>query len=138
MVYCPAVELVPTASVVVSLLAAAVCIAAAAWARQAWPIGVRRVVEDLGQRVVAAETDLESLRREWQAKKLELEALDESVDGMLQSVEKKRRRIAALEAKQNGARLPVTALIDQFYAQVQARGGKRWDTCSLMQLLIKD
>ncbi len=28
--------------------------------------------------------------------------------------------------------------IDQFYAQVQARGGKRWDTCSLMQLLIKD
>ena len=103
MVYCPAVELVPTASVVVSLLAAAVCIAAAAWARQAWPIGVRRVVEDLGQRVVAAETDLESLRREWQAKKLELGALDESVDGMLQSVEKKRRRIAALEAKQNGA-----------------------------------
>jgi len=42
------------------------------------------------------------------------------------------------EAKNNGARLPVTALVDQFYAQVQARGGKRWDTCSLMQLLIKD
>src|SRR3546814_18749235 len=29
------------------------------------------------------------------------------------------------EAKQNGARLPVTALVDQFYAQVQARGGSR-------------
>jgi len=42
------------------------------------------------------------------------------------------------EAKNNGARLPLTALVDQFYAQVQARGGKRWDTCSLMQLLIKD
>jgi 3-hydroxyisobutyrate dehydrogenase len=42
------------------------------------------------------------------------------------------------EAKKNGARLPLTALVDQFYAQVQARGGKRWDTCSLMHLLIKD
>ncbi len=42
------------------------------------------------------------------------------------------------EAKKNGARLPTTAMIDQFYAQVQARGGARWDTCSLMHLLAKD
>ena len=42
------------------------------------------------------------------------------------------------EAKKNGARLPVTAAVDQFYAHVQARGGKRWDTCSLMHLLMKD
>jgi len=42
------------------------------------------------------------------------------------------------EAKKNGARLPVTALVDQFYAQVQARGGSRWDTSSLMNLLAKD
>ena len=42
------------------------------------------------------------------------------------------------EAKNNGARLPVTALIDQFYAQVQARGGNRWDTSSLMHLLAED
>ena len=42
------------------------------------------------------------------------------------------------EAKKNGARLPATALVDQFYAQVQARGGQRWDTCSLMHLLAKD
>lgn len=42
------------------------------------------------------------------------------------------------EAKKNGARLPVIALIDQFYAQVQARGGSRWDTASLMNLLAKD
>ncbi len=42
------------------------------------------------------------------------------------------------EAENNGARLPATALIDQFYAQVQARGGKRWDTSSLMQLLAND
>ena len=42
------------------------------------------------------------------------------------------------EANKTGARLPATALIDQFYAQVQARGGSRWDTCSLMHLLAKD
>ena len=42
------------------------------------------------------------------------------------------------EAKKNGARLPIIALIDQFYAQVQARGGSRWDTSSLMNLLAKD
>ena len=46
--------------------------------------------------------------------------------------------ICLAEAKRNGARLPVTALIDQFYAQVQARGGKRWDTSSLIQLLAND
>jgi 3-hydroxyisobutyrate dehydrogenase len=42
------------------------------------------------------------------------------------------------EAKKNGARLPVTALVDQFYAHVQARGGRRWDTSSLMNLLMQD
>ncbi len=42
------------------------------------------------------------------------------------------------EANRNGARLPVTALVDQFYAQVQARGGNRWDTSSLMHLLVND
>ena len=42
------------------------------------------------------------------------------------------------EARLNGARLPVAALIDQFYAQVQARGGRRWDTSSLIHLLMND
>ncbi len=46
--------------------------------------------------------------------------------------------IALEEANQNGARLPVAALIDQFYATVQARGGNRWDTSSLIHLLMKD
>ena len=36
------------------------------------------------------------------------------------------------EAKRNGARLPVTALVDQFYADIQARGGNRLDTSSLL------
>jgi 3-hydroxyisobutyrate dehydrogenase len=41
------------------------------------------------------------------------------------------------EARNNGARLPVTALVDQFYAQVQALGGGRWDTSSLIVPLQK-
>jgi 3-hydroxyisobutyrate dehydrogenase len=39
------------------------------------------------------------------------------------------------EAKRNGARLPVTALVDQFYADVQQAGGRRWDTSSLITRL---
>lgn len=41
------------------------------------------------------------------------------------------------EARRNGARVPVTALVDQFYAAVQAHGGARWDTSSLIQVLKK-
>jgi 3-hydroxyisobutyrate dehydrogenase-like beta-hydroxyacid dehydrogenase len=39
------------------------------------------------------------------------------------------------EARHNGAQLPVTALVDQFYAEVQAMGGRRWDTSSLIRRL---
>ena len=39
------------------------------------------------------------------------------------------------EARKNGANLPVTALVDQFYAEVQKMGGKRWDTSSLLARL---
>jgi 3-hydroxyisobutyrate dehydrogenase-like beta-hydroxyacid dehydrogenase len=39
------------------------------------------------------------------------------------------------EARRNGAKLPVTALVDQFYADVQALGGQRWDTSSLIRRL---
>jgi 3-hydroxyisobutyrate dehydrogenase len=39
------------------------------------------------------------------------------------------------EARKNGASLPVTALVDQFYAEVQKMGGRRWDTSSLIALL---
>jgi 3-hydroxyisobutyrate dehydrogenase len=43
--------------------------------------------------------------------------------------------ICLTEADRNGARLPVSALIDQFYKEVQAMGGKRWDTSSLLARL---
>jgi 3-hydroxyisobutyrate dehydrogenase len=39
------------------------------------------------------------------------------------------------EARNNGANLPVTALVDQFYSELQAMGGNRWDTSSLIALL---
>jgi 3-hydroxyisobutyrate dehydrogenase len=43
--------------------------------------------------------------------------------------------ICLSEANNNGARLPVTALVDQFYAGIQNKGGNRWDTSSLLRLL---
>lgn len=43
--------------------------------------------------------------------------------------------ISLAEARRNGANLPVTALVDQFYAEVEKMGGKRWDTSSLLARL---
>ncbi|MGO4441254.1 NAD(P)-dependent oxidoreductase [Rhizobium sp. RAF56] len=45
--------------------------------------------------------------------------------------------IVLSEARRNGAKLPVTALVDQFYGDVQAMGGNRWDTSSLLARLDK-
>jgi 3-hydroxyisobutyrate dehydrogenase-like beta-hydroxyacid dehydrogenase len=46
--------------------------------------------------------------------------------------------IAIAEARSKDAKLPVTALVDQFYAEVQAMGGRRWDTSSLIARLDRD
>ena len=46
--------------------------------------------------------------------------------------------IALAEARGNSAKLPLAALVDQFYAEVQSMGGKRWDTSSLIALLERD
>jgi 3-hydroxyisobutyrate dehydrogenase len=45
------------------------------------------------------------------------------------------RRSCLAEARRNGATLPVTALVDQFYGEVQKLGGGRWDTSSLFARL---
>jgi 3-hydroxyisobutyrate dehydrogenase len=45
--------------------------------------------------------------------------------------------ICLAEARRNGAHLPVTALVDQFYSEVQKMGGKRWDTSALIARLEK-
>jgi len=51
---------------------------------------------------------------------------------------RKDLNICLAEANRNGARLPVTALVDQFYSAVQARGGGRYDTSALIHLLMND
>ncbi|WP_296060072.1 NAD(P)-dependent oxidoreductase [uncultured Amphritea sp.] len=48
---------------------------------------------------------------------------------------RKDLKITLDEARSNGAQLPVTALVDQFYADVQKLGGNRWDTSSLVKRL---
>jgi 3-hydroxyisobutyrate dehydrogenase len=51
---------------------------------------------------------------------------------------RKDLRICLQEARENGAELPVAALVDQFYADVVGMGGKRWDTSSLIARLNRD
>jgi 2-hydroxy-3-oxopropionate reductase len=46
--------------------------------------------------------------------------------------------IALEEARRNGSHLPLTALVDQFYSEVQAMGGNRWDTSALLAKLEKN
>ena len=48
---------------------------------------------------------------------------------------RKDLRVSLEEARRNGAKLPVAALVDQFYAEIQRRGGGRYDTSSLMKLV---
>ena len=76
----------------------------------------------------------------WQMENRWKQMNDVKFDGFGFAVEWMRKDlgIALEEAKKNGSRMPVTALVDQFYAQIQARGGSRWDTSSLMHLLMKD
>jgi len=89
----------------VPLLAAGVAVASAAWSARAWPIGVRARVSTLQDRVEAAEAIVDGLAGKWHSTSAELAAFLEEAEGVLQAVEKKRRRIAASEgaAKPNGA-----------------------------------
>jgi 3-hydroxyisobutyrate dehydrogenase len=74
----------------------------------------------------------------WQMENRALTMLEGKFDfGFAVDWMRKDLSICLDEARRNQARLPVTALVDQFYAQVQARGGRRWDTSSLIDLLSK-
>jgi 3-hydroxyisobutyrate dehydrogenase-like beta-hydroxyacid dehydrogenase len=48
---------------------------------------------------------------------------------------RKDLNIALAEAKKNGSALPLTAIIEQFYGQLNARGAGRWDNTALIDLL---
>ncbi len=74
--------------------------------------------------------------RSWQMEnRARTMAADEFEFGFAVDWMRKDLRIALAEARANGARLPATALIDQFYADIQAMGGGRWDTSSLIRRL---
>jgi len=46
--------------------------------------------------------------------------------------------IALAQAKENGAQLPITEIVDSYYSEIQSNGGGRWDTSSLLTRLSRD
>ncbi|MEO1226431.1 MAG: NAD(P)-dependent oxidoreductase, partial [Pseudomonadota bacterium] len=72
----------------------------------------------------------------WQMDNRALTMLDGKFDfGFAVDWMRKDLSIVIDEARHNGSRVPITALVDQFYAQIQAKGGSRWDTSSLIDNL---
>lgn len=72
----------------------------------------------------------------WQMENRALTMLDGKFDfGFAVDWMRKDLSIVLDEARSNGARVPVSALVDQFYAEIQSKGGNRWDTSSLIDNL---
>jgi 3-hydroxyisobutyrate dehydrogenase len=72
----------------------------------------------------------------WQMEQRHERMIDQKFDfGFAVDWMRKDLSLALDEARLNGAKLPVTALVDQFYAEIQGMGGQRWDTSSLIQTL---
>ena len=87
-----------------------------------------------GARVV--EVISKGAAQSWQMKNRALTMLKDEFDfGFAVNWMRKDLGICLDESRRNGARLPLAALIDQFYAEVQELGGGRWDTSSLIRLL---
>ena len=72
----------------------------------------------------------------WQMDNRSITMLDDQYDHGF-AVDWMRKDLAIIldEARRNNTNLPITALVDQFYAEVQALGGGRWDTSSLLKRL---
>lgn len=74
----------------------------------------------------------------WQMQNRSLTMLNDQFDfGFAVDWMRKDLAIALNEARKNGSALPLTALVDQFYAEVQQMGGNRWDTSSLIKRLSR-
>jgi 3-hydroxyisobutyrate dehydrogenase len=72
----------------------------------------------------------------WQMENRGTTMVDDKFDfGFAVDWMRKDLSLVLAEARSNGARVPVTALVDQFYADVQKMGGNRWDTSSLIKRL---
>lgn len=86
----------------------------------------------------AAEVIAKGAAQSWQLENRYQTMLDGKFDfGFAVDWMRKDLSICLAEARRNKSALPVTALVDQFYERVQERGGGRWDTSSLFQLLAK-
>ena len=83
-----------------------------------------------------AEVISKGAARSWQLENRSTTMIEDRFDfGFAVDWMRKDLAIALEEGRRNGARLPLTALVDQFYADVQARGGGRLDTSSLIRRL---
>jgi 3-hydroxyisobutyrate dehydrogenase-like beta-hydroxyacid dehydrogenase len=77
----------------------------------------------------------------WQMENRWKQMDEQKAEGFGFAIEWMRKDMAICldQARKSGARLPVAALVDQFWSHLEARGGKRWDsTAALVQLLLKD
>jgi 3-hydroxyisobutyrate dehydrogenase len=91
-------------------------------------LDAKRVIEVISKGAAAS----------WQMENRGSTMVDGKFDfGFAVDLMRKDLRIAMEEARANGAQLPSTALIDQFYAKLQREGGGRLDTSSLIRLLVK-
>ena len=82
----------------------------------------------------AVEVISKGAAQSWQMDNRALTMIDDQFDfGFAVDWARKDLGIILDEANQNGSSLPVTALVDQFYARVQEQGGGRWDTSSLIK-----
>jgi len=91
-------------------------------------LDVKRVVEVISQ----------GAAQSWQMDNRHQTMIDDQFEhGFAVDWMRKDLAIVLEEARANGAKLPVTALVDQFYADVQDMGGNRWDTSSLIRRLRK-
>ena len=74
----------------------------------------------------------------WQMENRYKTMIDDKFDfGFAVDWMRKDLKIAMEEAKNNGSLLPITEIIDKYYAEVQDMGGKRWDTSSLIKRFRK-
>jgi 3-hydroxyisobutyrate dehydrogenase-like beta-hydroxyacid dehydrogenase len=91
-------------------------------------LDLKKVIEVIGQ----------GAAQSWQMQNRGTTMVDDQFDfGFAVNWMRKDLGLVLDEARRNGATLPCTAMIDQFYADVQAMGGGRWDTSSLIRRLRK-
>ncbi len=90
-------------AVISSVLAIAAAVVAALGARASWPSGMRSIARDLDERMESTEAKQLSLERKWVATVADLESIQEEIEGVLASVERKRKRVQGSVPRQQEA-----------------------------------